>query len=83
MRDNTPQGVKGRGGMILSDIEKIQSDWLTPAQIAPYLNSDPQTIRMAARKRPELLGFPVTVIGSRVKIPKAPFVKYCKGEDKQ
>lgn len=66
--------------MTLSDIERITSDWLTPAQVASYMNSDPQTIRTAAHQRPDLLGFPVTIMGSRVKIPKMPFIKYCKGE---
>jgi len=66
--------------MTLADIERIPTDWLTPAQVAPYLNSDPQTIRTAAHQAPGLLGFPVTIMASRVKIPKLAFIKYCKGE---
>ena len=28
----------------------------------------------------EKLGFPVSIIGNRVKIPKDAFIKFCKGE---
>lgn len=66
--------------MKLHDIEKIDSEWLTPAQVAKYIKCDPNTIRAAARTRPELLGFPITIMGSRIKIPKQAFIKYCMGE---
>lgn len=58
--------------------EMCNSDevFLTPAEVAPVLGSDPQTIRVAAQSRPELLGFPVTVIGNRVKIPRIPFLRF-------
>jgi hypothetical protein len=29
---------------------------------------------------PSKLGFPVIVAGRRVKVPKAPFIKYMRGE---
>ena len=44
--------------MTLQDIERIPKEYLTAAQVAPILGSDPQTIRMQARLRPDLLPFP-------------------------
>ena len=60
----------------IQDIIALDRDYLTPAEIAGVLGSDPQTIRVAARVDPQRLGFPVVVIGSRVKIPKAAFLRY-------
>ena len=48
--------------MTLSEIKALNVDVITPAQAAGPLNCDPQYIRVAARQRPELLGFPVTLI---------------------
>ena len=63
-------------------LEKIKNDtsvFITPAQTAPVLGCDPHFIRVAARSKPQLLGFPVSVIGSRTKIPRIPFVNYLEG----
>lgn len=64
----------------LDDIRDLDRDVITPAQAAPVLGTDPQHIRMAARKEPGLLGFPVIVIGSRVKIPRLPFIAFITGQ---
>ena len=58
--------------MTLDDIARIPKEYLTVAQVAPILGSDPQTIRMQARLRPDLLPFPAVCLGSRVKIRRAP-----------
>lgn len=50
--------------------------WLTPADVAPILHCDPQCIRVQAQRDPSKLGYPVIVIGSRVRIPRIPFLKY-------
>lgn len=50
-------------------------EWFTPAQISGVLNANPQTIRVTARQRPELLGFPVILTGNRVKVPRIPFLR--------
>ena len=60
----------------IQDIIALDRDYLTPAEIAGVLGSDPQSIRVAARVDPQRLGFPVVVIGSRVKIPRAAFLRY-------
>lgn len=69
--------------MTLAEIKALDKDIITPAQAAGPLGCDPQYIRVAARQRPELLGFPVTLIGSRVKIPKLPFIRYMEGEQEK
>jgi hypothetical protein len=64
----------------LADIEALDCEILTCAQVAPILCANPNTIYGQAMERPELLGFPVICAGRRVKIPKAAFVRFMKGE---
>ena len=59
-------------------LEKIKASekfFLTPAEVAPVLGSDPQSIRLAARHQDQL-GFPYSVVGTRVKIPRIPFLRF-------
>lgn len=60
--------------MTLEEIEAIPRQILTAADVAPFLECDPNVIRGQAQRDPVALGFPVVVMGSRVKIPKAAFV---------
>lgn len=69
--------------MTLEEIKALKKDVITPAQAAGALNCDPQYIRVAARQRPELLGFPVTLIGSRIKIPRLAFIQHMEGNPAQ
>ncbi len=62
------------------EIENCQREMLVPADIAPILGSDAQTIRIMAHQCREQLGFPVTIIGNRVKIPRMAFLAFMKGE---
>ena len=64
--------------MNLSDISRIDKDFLTVADIAPVLGMDPQNIRSQAQSDADKLGFPVIVTGSRVRIPKEGFIYYCR-----
>lgn len=66
--------------MTILDIEAVKADFLTAAQIAPILGTDPNLIRYQAHNAPQKLGFPVVVIGTRVKIPRIPFLKFMRGE---
>ena len=65
--------------MTLDEIRGMDREFLTPAQIAPILGCDAQDVRVAARQRPELLGFAVCVIGSRVKVPRRAFIRWMEG----
>jgi hypothetical protein len=67
--------------MTLRDLEALNTNFLTAAQIAPILGANPHYIRIQAQQAPQKLGFPVVVLGTRVKIPKIPFLKFM-GVDK-
>ena len=72
--------------MTLQQIESDTREILIPSDIAPILECDPQDIRVAARQKPELLGFPVILIGNREKIPRLAFLEFMNGRvrrDKQ
>lgn len=62
--------------LTLDELAALPVEVLTPAQVAPVLCLDQDTIRGQARSCPELLGFPVVVAGNRVKIPKKPFLRF-------
>ncbi len=57
-------------------VQKVDREYFTAAEVCGVLGTDPQTIRDTARQRPELLGFPVTILNSRVKIPRIQFLRY-------
>lgn len=65
--------------MTLAEIEALTTDTITCKQAASVLRSNEQLLRITAREMPERLPFPVIVIGSRVKIPKAAFVSFMRG----
>ena len=65
--------------MTLEELESLPVSVLTCAQIAPILQANAYTIHETAIQRPGLLGFPVVVMGRRVKIPKAAFIRYMRG----
>ena len=62
--------------MTLEELIHSDKDVLTPAEIASVLRSTDQTIRVVARQRPDLLGFPTIIMGTRVRIPRIPFLKF-------
>jgi len=65
--------------MTLEEIRNSTKEMLTPADIAPVLGCDPQDIRTTAKVAPQMLGFPVCVIKTRVKIPRRRFVLWIDG----
>jgi hypothetical protein len=69
--------------LTLDELAALPVEVLTPAQVAPVLCLDQDTIRGQARECPERLGFPVIVAKSRVKIPKQAFIHYMQGEEKK
>ena len=58
------------------EIKSMDKLFVTSDDIAPVLECNPNDLRGQARDRPELLGFPVTVYGSRVKFPRMPFIQF-------
>ena len=60
----------------MQDLVTSDKEFFTVNDVCGVLGSDPQTIRICARQRPELLGFRTIVMGSRVKIPRIPFLRF-------
>lgn len=64
----------------IAEIRACDKVFLTPADISGVLKSDPQTIRVMARQRPDLIGYSFTFSGKHMKIPRIPFLRFL-GED--
>lgn len=65
--------------MTLSEIKASDKPMLTPADVAGVLGVDAHSVRVAARLKPELLGFNVAVVGSRTLIPRVGFLRWMDG----
>lgn len=62
--------------MTLDEIIVSNEVFLKPSEVAEVLQCDPQCIRVQAQRDPSKLGFPVIVQGSRVRIPRIPFLRF-------
>ena len=62
-------------------LQSMTRPFLKPDEVALVLQCTPQSIRTAARQRPELLGFPVNIMGNRVRIPRVPFLQFLCGKE--
>lgn len=66
--------------MTIKDLEANPSEILHASDIAPLLGVHPQSIRAQAQQNVRNLGFPCSVIGTRVLIPKDGFISWWKGD---
>ena len=64
----------------LEDIEALDKEMLVPADIAPIIGCNPYTINVCARSGDNPFPFPIIRMGTRVRIPRIPFIKAMKGE---
>lgn len=62
--------------MTLEEMQVSDKLYLTPKDISGVLGSNPQTIRVMARQRPDLVGYPFTFTGNRMKIPRLAFLTF-------
>ena len=60
----------------LAELRASDKAFFTPSDVSGVLGSDPQTIRVTARQRPDLIGFSFTFVGNRMKIPRIPFLRF-------
>ena len=67
--------------MTLEDIEKLPKEMLIPADVYRILGCSQYAINVATRDGKNPFPFPIIRIGSRVKIPKRPFIKAMRGEE--
>ena len=61
--------------LTLQELIASEKDVFVPDDICGVLGTTAHHIRVAARQRPDLLGFDFFFIGSRMKIPKIPFLR--------
>ena len=66
--------------MTLQELEQLETEVLTPNQVAPILGCQPYSINVATRDGNNPFPFPIIRMGSRVRIPKKPFIKFMMGE---
>ena len=63
----------------LASVKAMTAPTIDPEDAASVLGCSPNSLRQTARQRPELLGFPVIVMGRRVRIPRLPFIQFLEG----
>ncbi len=64
----------------LERIAALEKDMLVPTDVCKYLGCCAYTINVATRDGNNPFPFPVIRMGTRVRIPKEPFIKVMRGE---
>lgn len=62
----------------LAALEQSEKLMLTPAEVAPILGCQAYAINVQAKEDPAKLGFPVCMMGTRVRIPRRAFLHWIK-----
>lgn len=65
----------------LQELSQIEREFLTVAEASEYFGCNPQKLREQAHRDQGKLGFPVSIIGNRVKIPKGAFIQFCTSRE--
>lgn len=60
--------------MTLDEIRASEKEYLTPEDVRKVLGCSQYAINVQAKKDPSRLGFPVCVMGTRVRIPRLGFL---------
>ena len=63
----------------LQEIKDCPKEILVPSDIEGLLGCEHYSINIQAHEDPSKLGFPVIVMGRRVRIPKAGFIRFMEG----
>lgn len=64
----------------LDRIAALDKDMLAPKDVCKFLGCSAYTINIATRDGENPFPFPVIRLGTRVRIPKQPFIKAMRGE---
>ena len=64
----------------LEEIEALPKEMLIPTDVCGILGCAPYAINVALKKGNNPFPFPVIKMGTRVRIPKTPFIKAMRGE---
>ena len=62
--------------MKYEEILTSDKDFLIPKDVAEVLGCKPYSINTQAKENPAKLGFPVTVMGANVRIPRLGFIRW-------
>lgn len=65
--------------MSVEEMKGLSKDYLTPKDIARCLGCTAYAINQQAAADASKLGFPVVIIGKRVKIPREAFIRFMEG----
>lgn len=65
--------------MTLDEIRSSTKTVLTPEDVCDVLGCKPYSINQQAKANAARLGFPVMIIGTRVKIPRLAFLNFMDG----
>lgn len=67
--------------MTIDEIRASDKDMLTPSDVAPVLGCHPYSLNVTAKTNIKALGFPASLIGSRLKIPRIAFLRWFDGKE--
>jgi len=62
----------------LAEIEASEQEFLLPDEVAPFLGVNPQCLRSQAQDDADKLGFPVVIVGTRIRIPRRAFLHFLR-----
>ena len=63
----------------LKEIEMSDEVFILAEDVGKAIGIAPQRLREQAKDEPSKLGFNVIVVGTSIKIPRIPFLKFVKG----
>ena len=66
--------------MTKEELTAYPKEYFTEKKNISEVTGQPAHNRLQARRKPEYLGFPVSVCGTRTRIPKEPFINYWFGQ---
>jgi hypothetical protein len=64
----------------IDEIRQSDKTMLTPTDIAPILGCHPYSLNVAAKADIKALGFPASLIGTRLRIPRVGFLRWFDGQ---
>ena len=62
--------------MTLEELKEKRPLFVNANDLKDILEIDPANLRSQAQSDPQKIGFPIMVIGTRVKVPVKPFLKF-------
>ena len=65
--------------MTLNEMRVSEKTMLTPEDVSEVLGCNGYAINLQCKEDPRKLGFPVCVLGTRVRIPRVAFIKWLDG----